>query len=107
MEETVGLCAHQIADRVRSGSVTRVDVVEQHLDAISKVNTEIGAIIAVREQDALSEAREADRAGTSAGILDGVPVSVKDEYDVAGLPTSHGNVNLTDQSATQDSPVVA
>lgn len=107
MPRLVELSARQIAERVRSGAVTRVEVVQAHLDEATAANPEVGALVAVRAEEALQEAKEADRAGTDRGPLDGVPVSVKAEYDVAGLPTSHGNRSLSGQVATQDSPVVS
>ena len=63
------------------------------------------------EEMALEAARHADAlacAGLSAGPLAGVPVSVKDLFDVAGEPTPAGSVlRRTDAPAAADAPVVA
>ncbi|WP_141990466.1 amidase [Rhodoglobus vestalii] len=107
MPKTVELSARDIVDRVRAGELTRVEVVQAHLDVVASSNASVGALVAVRGEEALREADEADRTGNYRGILDGVPMSVKSEYDVAGLPTTHGNKNMVDEIARQDSPVVA
>lgn len=103
----VELSARQIADQVCVGAVSRVEVVQAHLDQVASANPALGALVAVRAEEALREARQADRAGLYRGALDGVPVSVKAEYDVAGLPTTHGNHSLTGQPAGRDAPVVS
>ena len=41
------------------------------------------------------------------GKLHGIPIVVKDNYNVAGMPTSAGSVALTDLTVTEDAPTVA
>ena len=107
MPTIVQLTAHQIVEHVADGDLTRVEVVRAHLDRVDAANGAVGALVAVRADAALAEAAEADAAGRSRGPLDGVPVSVKAEYDVAGLATSHGNRFASTAPARVDSPVVA
>ena len=107
MSTIVQLTAHQIVELVADGELTRVEVVQAHLDRVQVANGAVGALVAVRADAALAEAAEADAEGQSRGLLDGVPVSVKAEYDVAGLATSHGNRFASAEPARVDSPVVA
>lgn len=107
MPQIVHLSAHQIVELVATGDLTRVEVIQAHLDRVLATNEAAGALGSVRGEAALQEAAEADAAGQPRGRLDGVPVSVKAEYDVAGLPTSHGNRLAAENRALVDSPVVA
>jgi aspartyl-tRNA(Asn)/glutamyl-tRNA(Gln) amidotransferase subunit A len=58
-----------------------------------------------REQARASEARW--RADAPIGELDGVPVTIKDNLDVAGLPTRSGSVTSSEKPVLEDAPSVA
>ncbi|MFJ8650300.1 amidase [Streptomyces sp. NPDC093546] len=85
-----------LADSVRvltEGQVTSAALVRASLDRIEATRSTVNAFRLVRDTEAvLAEAEEADRrlaAGERAPLL-GVPVAVKDDTDVAGLPTAFG-----------------
>jgi Asp-tRNA(Asn)/Glu-tRNA(Gln) amidotransferase A subunit family amidase len=84
---------------VRGGEVSPAELVEQHL---ARIDPRINAFVAVREQ-ALDEARQIDRRGPLAGV----PVTVKDSFDVAGLPTRCGSRLRPATPASEDAPAVA
>lgn len=92
MTELVELTATEIAAAVRGGTVTRREVVEAHARRIDTANGSVNAFVSLRLDAAVREAAEADRRRCpSDGLpLDGVPVSIKDVYDVEGLPTTLG-----------------
>lgn len=82
-----------------------------YVDRIRSVNTTGPSLRAVqsivsdwKRQAAAADARRA--AGESRGDLDGVPVIVKDNFDVKGQVTSAGSIALKDNVATSDSTVV-
>jgi amidase len=103
----VGLPATEIAERVRSGAVSAVDVVRAHLDHIAAVDARIGAFRVVREEAALAEAAAVDAAPDRGSLpLAGVPVAVKDNVAVAGEVSTDGTA-ATPAPATADHPVVA
>jgi amidase len=103
----VGLPATEIAERVRSGAVSAVDVVRAHLDHIAAVDARIGAFRVVREEAALAEAAAVDAAPDRGSLpLAGVPVAVKDNVAVAGEVSTDGTT-ATPAPATADHPVVA
>ncbi|WP_236239476.1 amidase [Streptomyces sp. CC228A] len=80
------------ARELREGGVTATDLVRACLDRVEATRSTLNAFRCVRAEEALAEAREADRrlaAGETAPLL-GVPVAVKDDTDVAGLPTRFG-----------------
>lgn len=86
------LTAEELATAMRTGEVTSAELTE---DAISRIERDDKAINAVCVPDfhrALAAARAADRARARGedGPLLGVPVTVKESYNVAGLPTTWG-----------------
>ena len=70
---------------VRSGSVSSLELVEAHLAQIERRNPHLNAFTMVLPDRARESARRADQALKS-GLLHGVPVTVKDSFDVAGVP---------------------
>ena len=80
------------------------------LDTAARLNPSLAALISIFHDDAMACAHAADRAaaeGRSLGPLHGMTVSIKDNIDVAGRPTTAGAAFLRGNVATQDAPVVA
>lgn len=78
--------------RLASGAVTAHQIVRQSLDAIAASQLELNAFRVVFTEQALADAAEADRkraAGQHLPLL-GVPIAIKDDVDVAGVPTRFG-----------------
>ena len=92
--------AVDIAERVRSGARSAVDVLNESLEAIRRENAAVNAFVLVDEGGAAVAAREIDRriaAGIDPGPLAGVPIGVKDmRDDCRGLPTRNGSLLSTD-----------
>ena len=87
------MSAGELARAIRSGQASSREVVEAHLRRIEEVNPRLNALVAVLAESALAAAAAADRAvasGAPLGALHGVPISVKENIDVAELPTTHG-----------------
>lgn len=98
--------ARQIAARERSA----VEVLEAHLSQIARVNPHINALVVPAGEQALDQARAADAAiarGAPLGPLHGVPFTVKDWIDAAGLPCTGGDPQFRDRVPAVDAPVVA
>jgi amidase len=89
----------ELAAMVRGGEVSPVELVEQHL---ARIDPRMNAFVTVREQ-ALDEARQIELDGPLAGV----PISVKDSFDVAGLPTRCGSRLRPATPVSQDAPAVA
>jgi amidase len=99
-----------MASMVRSGVVSPSELVRAHLAQIELVNPRINAFVAVLAEEALAEARQRETAaarGEPAGMLHGVPVTVKDSFDLAGLPTRAGSRLRTAAPASADASAVA
>ncbi|MFI1398241.1 amidase [Streptomyces sp. NPDC020681] len=82
----------ELAGELRDGHITSESLVARAVERIEASQSTINAFRWVRGEQALAEAREADRrlaAGERLPLL-GVPIAVKDDTDVAGLPTLFG-----------------
>lgn len=99
-----------IADDLRHGRRTSVNVVEECLSRIDQREAEVRAWVFVDREGALRRARELDderRADCYRGPLHGIPIGIKDIIDVAGWPTVAGYPPWTGNIAGRDADVVA
>jgi aspartyl-tRNA(Asn)/glutamyl-tRNA(Gln) amidotransferase subunit A len=94
---------------VEAGEVDPVDAVEAHLAHLKSVDASLRAVVALYEDDAVTTAkaqREQIAAGLPGGPLRGVPVMVKDLYDVEGRPTRSGSRASSAEPAATSSGAV-
>ena len=101
---------HETSERVRTNSISPVDIVGACLERIEELNPTLNAFITVLKEDALEAARvvEAEiRAGHWRGPLHGVPVGIKDFYDTAGTRTTAGFEHFRNRVPTKDAVGVA
>ena len=94
---------------LRSGSITAEEATERCLAQIRELNRSLNAYITVLVDEALEQARDADReiaAGRYRGALHGVPVSLKDIIDLRGAPTTAASRVRDGHVAEQDATVV-
>ncbi|MGZ4805471.1 MAG: Asp-tRNA(Asn)/Glu-tRNA(Gln) amidotransferase subunit GatA [Ilumatobacteraceae bacterium] len=102
--------AIEIAAQVRSGSITAVDVVEQHLATIASREPEIHAFNLVMAEQARARANEVDAmvaAGRDPGPLAGVPIALKDNMCTRGVPTTCSSKILAGWKPPYDATVVS
>jgi aspartyl-tRNA(Asn)/glutamyl-tRNA(Gln) amidotransferase subunit A len=99
--------ATALAALIRTRQLSSREVVQTHLDRISAVNPQINAVVTLIAEDALKGADIADKAiadGAVLGPLHGIPFSIKDSLDTAGVLTQRGSKlfagNLPDRDAT-------
>jgi amidase len=88
-----------IARLVRERKTTAADVLEHFLARVAKYNPKLNAIIWLDADRARERARSADAAlarGEVWGPLHGVPMTIKESYNVAGSPTTWGDPKLKD-----------
>ena len=94
---------------VRDREISPVELVEAHLRQIRNCNPRINAFVVVMAEEALAAAKQAEAAvmrGDSLGLLHGAPVTVKDSFDVAGLPTLAGSKLRLTHRAEADATVL-
>lgn len=109
MSELWQLGALELAARIRAREVTSRDVVEAHLARIDTVNPHLNAVVRRLDEAALAAADAADAAvaaGGELGPFHGVPITVKENIDLAGTPTTQGLLALADAVADLDAPTV-
>src|SRR6202161_1160670 len=94
----------EMASLARSGRMSSLELVDAHLDRIESVNPHFNAFTMVLADQARASARRADQ-GLKIGALHGVPVTVKDSFEVAGLPTRLGSYFAPEHPASEDSAV--
>lgn len=94
------------ARHVASGEVSASELVSDALASIERIQPALNAFTVVLHDDALRRARELEGAEGPPGPLHGVPVAVKDLYDVAGLPTTGCCAAYHDRVATTDAATV-
>ena len=91
---------------VRDGVLSPLELVDAHLRQIEKRNPSINAFVTVLAEAARDTARALERGGAR-GLLHGVPVTVKDSFDMAGLATRVGSLERPLTPAPRDATVVA
>ena len=95
---------------IRAGETTSEAATERCLAIVRDRDPSINAFIRVLADAALDAARTADRelrAGRDRGPLHGVPISIKDIFDMAGLPTTAASHVRREHVAARDATVVA
>jgi fatty acid amide hydrolase len=109
-EGLVGLGAAELARAVRDGEASAREIVDAHIARIEHVDTQLNAVVARRFEAARADADAVDakRArGEPLGPLAGVPITVKEQFDVAGLATTFGLPTRAGHRAAADGPLVA
>jgi len=96
----------QMAAEVRSGRISSLELVEAHLRQIERLNPELNAFVSVFADQARAAARAAE-GPRERGRLDGVPVTIKDSFDVQGQPTLCGSRLRIGHRAAEDATAVA
>jgi amidase len=93
-----------------SKGVSSAELVELYLSRIAEHNPPLNAVVTVDADGARRAAKQADAArseGQRLGPLHGLPITVKDSYETAGMRTVCGRPDLADHVPTQDAEAVA
>ncbi|MCR5857201.1 amidase [Mesorhizobium sp. J428] len=101
--------ATKLAELIRTREISPVEVMHAHLDRIEAINPTINAIVTVAEDslDAAKAAEAAVMAGEELGPLHGVPFTVKDSIDTAGVLTQRGSPIFRGRTPHEDATSVA
>ena len=100
--------ATDAAQAVRRKELSSRELTEMLIERIEAVNPALNAVVELRREGALQEALAADEVvsrGDATGPLHGVPISIKDSFNVAGLHTTWGNPAFEDFVADRDATV--
>jgi amidase len=101
--------AAEAAQAIRAGRTSSRELTERMLARIRSFNPKLNAVVNVLSDQALAEAARADSLrgrSEGRGPLHGVPIVVKDAFEIAGVPTTGGVKQLAQYRPTTDSEVV-
>ncbi|KVC31797.1 amidase family protein [Burkholderia cepacia] len=110
MNDVLRMNVEQLMVGYRRRSFSPVEVICAVLDRVALVNPLVNGVCNLDEDSALAAARESEQRwmrGEPCGLLDGVPVSVKDLVAVRGLPTRYGSLTSPSTPEADDAPAVA
>ncbi|MCY3812630.1 MAG: amidase family protein [Gammaproteobacteria bacterium] len=94
---------------IGGGELASEELTARYLERIERFNPRLNAVVALAD-DARERARDADRAlaeGRSLGPLHGVPMTIKDCFDTAGVVSTWGTMGRKDFVPDADATVVA
>jgi amidase len=100
--------AHAMLTALRDGQISATALVEFHLARIARYNHELNAVVIPNYEQARRRATEADaarRRGESLGALHGLPLTIKDSIEVAGLRTTAGLAARAEVVSVEHAPL--
>lgn len=106
MVSPLDMSAVDLARRVAARELSAREVVGAFLDRVAEVDPTLNAVVSLRAEAALVEAKAADESAPR-GPLHGVPFTVKDWIDAAGLPCAGGQEAHRDRMPARDATAVA
>ena len=110
MTDLVFQSACDLAEMICDHNLSSTELLDAYLSQIDKHNSKLNAICTLDEERARNRAKQADAAlanGENWGPLHGIPITLKDIFETADLPTTAGYVPLQDYRPSQDATVVA
>jgi aspartyl-tRNA(Asn)/glutamyl-tRNA(Gln) amidotransferase subunit A len=112
VKEADAICykdATELASLIRTKQLSSREIVQAHLNRIEAINPKVNAIVTLLAEDALKGADAADKAvrnGVDLGPLHGVPFTIKDAIDTAGVLTQRGSKIFAGNIPEKDATVV-
>ena len=106
---TLTQSASELVKQLKNKNISAVELLEAHLDQISSINPDINAVVTLDEERARERAAAADKdleKGIDWGPLHGLPMTVKDAYEVAGIVTTGGSPKWKDHVPQVNAEVV-
>jgi len=109
MTEVAYNCTVDLANAIKSRKIQSIELLELYIERMQRYNPKINAIVATDLENARERALAADKAldrGENWGVLHGLPMTIKDSFEVVGMPCTSGSPNLKDYQPAQNATVV-
>ncbi|MDD2390455.1 MAG: amidase [Desulfobacterales bacterium] len=110
MQQIINLSAAALAKAIRNKEISSTEVVDSYLNRIKEVNPKLNAVVQLSEEAARDQASKADEAlsrGDISGPLHGVPFTIKDSFDTAGLISTGGTRGRSNFVPSRDATIVS
>lgn len=110
MQDLLTGTASAMSEAMARGDISAVELMTAHFDRVDQINPQVNAVIWQDRDAAMAQAKacDEDRAkGKLRGPLHGIPITVKESFDLAGSPTTWGNPDWADNVPDRDSDAVA
>jgi len=108
-KEICYMSAYEMADKIKNQEITSEEITEIIIERIEKINPIINAYCTPTFELARDMAKKADKAvkeGEKLGLLQGVPISIKDETETKGIRTTYGSLLFQNNVPREDEAVV-
>ncbi|MSQ65970.1 MAG: amidase [Limnohabitans sp.] len=101
--------AHKLAAAIRQQKIGSLELLNAYLKRVERFNPALNAVVVLDIERAKKQARAADRMtlrGESSGPLHGVPMTIKESFDMTGLPSTWGRVDMKQHLPAADADAV-
>ncbi|RKQ34768.1 amidase [Oceanobacillus halophilus] len=102
--------ATTLAEKIRKQEISSYEAVTTYIEHIKKINPLLNSLVQDRFEEALKEAKMTDekiKNNETLGRLAGVPITIKDSFDIKGMSTTGGLIHRKDLISRKDAQVVA
>ena len=100
------MTAHELLDLIKNDGVVISEIIESIFERIERVENSIKGFISLRKEEALKEAQILEKSKNKKGKLFGIPISIKDNMNVFGTPTTCGSKILENYVSPYDATVI-
>ena len=83
--------ASELVKKLKEKEISSVELLEAQLKQIEKINPKINAVVTLDSDRAMERAKKADKDKTKKGALHGLPITIKDAFEVEGIRSTGGN----------------
>ena len=83
--------AFELVEKLKKKEISSLELLEAQLEQIEKENPKINAVVTLDADRAIEKAKKADNTKNKKGALFGLPITIKDAFEVEGIRSTGGN----------------